>query len=143
MATLKTQPNDASVEAFLATIEDERKRGDAETLLKLFKGVTRQPAKMWGGSIIGFGTYHYVYASGREGDWFLAGFSPRKQNLAIYVMSGFGIHKDNLAKLGKYKAGKSCLYVKRLEDIDLKVLRAILRESVAYVKKHQGCCGHD
>lgn len=139
MSELKTQENEQSVAAFLAHIADDGKRADAERLVKLMRGVTRKPPKMWGDAIIGFGRYHYRYASGREGDWFLTGFSPRKQNISLYIMSGFGLHEEELQQLGKYKLGKCCLYVKRLEDIDLKVLRSIVRTSVKHVAKHQGC----
>lgn len=134
MAELKTKPGDESVSAFLAKL-DERRRTDCETVLALMKKTTRQEPRMWGGTIVGFGSYHYKYASGREGDWFLTGFSPRKQNLTIYLMSGFEPFPDLMAKLGKYKTGKSCLYVNRLEEIDLKVLGQLIAKSVAEMKK--------
>jgi hypothetical protein len=137
MAELKTKPNDASVEKFLAGISDETKRKDSLVLLDLMKKVTKSPPKMWGGSIVGFGTYRYKYASGREGEWFAAGFSPRKQNLSLYIMSGFRGHEELLEKLGKHKKGKGCLYVNKLDDIDLSVLRKLVESSVRRIAKGQ------
>jgi hypothetical protein len=135
MAELKTQPTKQSVESFIKTIADEGKRRDSRTILKIMRQVTKAKPKMWGPSIIGFGSYHYKYASGREGDFFVAGFSPRKQNLSLYIMSGFREHGALLRKLGKHKTGKSCLYIKRLEDIDLDVLTELIKRSVAHVAK--------
>ena len=135
MAELKTKPNDQSVRAFLDAIPDERKRADAETVLKLMKQITKKQPKMWGPSIVGFGTYHYKYDSGREGDMFRTGFSPRKQSLTIYIMTGFPRHDSLMRKLGKYKTGKSCLYIKTLADIDLPTLKELISESVAYMQK--------
>ncbi|MCA6073700.1 DUF1801 domain-containing protein [Fulvivirga sedimenti] len=133
--SLKTTPNDGSVKEFIGSVVDPEKRADAEVLLKLMKQITGSKPVMWGDSIVGFGKYHYVYASGREGDWFLTGFSPRKQNLTIYIMDGFSKYERQLKKLGKSKNSVSCLYVKRLSDIDIDVLEVILRESVADLKK--------
>lgn len=135
MAELKTQRTQASVARFLASIEDEKKRNDSRTVLKMMQEITGDKPKMWGTAIIGFGSYHYTYASGREGDWFLAGFSPRKQALTLYIMSGFSRYQELLAKLGKHKTGKSCLYINRLDDIDMKVLRRLVKESVAHVRR--------
>jgi hypothetical protein len=135
MATLKTTPTAASVEAFLATVEDERRRDDCRTVLDLMQRVTGEPPAMWGDSIVGFGSYHYVYDSGREGDWFLTGFSPRKRNLSLYIMAGFSDYDELMERLGKHKTGKSCLYVNRLSDIDLDVLEALVRKSVAHMRK--------
>ena len=118
MATLKTTPNEANVQAFLDSVEDEKKRQDCFTILELMKKVSGEPPKMWGPSIVGFGTYHYKYDSGREGDMFLTGFSPRKQNLTLYVMAGFSRYEALMARLGKHKTGKSCLYIKKLEEVD-------------------------
>lgn len=137
-AKLKTAENDGSVEAFLAGVEDPEKRADCDALVALMRKVTRAEPRMWGGSIVGFGRYHYVYESGREGDWFLAGFSPRKHNLSLYVMSGFDGHEALLGKLGKFKTGKSCLYVKRLADVDRKALEQLLRASVKHVRATYG-----
>lgn len=135
MATLKTTPNRASVSAFLAAIPDEDRRRDCRKVVQLMKRVTGAQPKMWGASIVGFGTYHYKYESGREGDWFLAGFAPRKSDLTLYIMSGFPQHEALMKKLGKHKTGKSCLYIKRLADIDEGVLEELVRRSVAYVAK--------
>jgi len=135
MAELKTKPNEASVEAFLNTVENEQKRNDSFRLLKIFEEVTGEKGKMWGPSIVGFGSYHYVYPTGNSGDWMLAGFSPRKQALTIYMMAGNKRFEKDLEKLGKHKIGKSCLYVKKLADIDEVVLRRMIKESVETVKK--------
>jgi hypothetical protein len=134
MAQLKTQPNDQSVTGFLNSIENETRRQDSFTILELMQQVTGDEPVMWGDSIIGFGTYRYKYASGRQGEWFLVGFSPRVQNLTLYIMSGFDEYDDLLAKLGKHSTGKSCLYVKRLENIDLAVLGELIEKSVAHMK---------
>lgn len=135
MAELKTKETEASVKAFLATVDDEKKRADCDAVLKMMKSVTRAEPKMWGGSIIGFGSYHYVYESGRQGDWFLTGFSPRKQALTLYIMAGFDRYGDLLGKLGTYKTGKGCLYIKKMEDVDTKVLKQLITESVRYLKQ--------
>ena len=134
MAELKTKPTGQDANAFLDSIGDERKRREALTILMLMEKLTESKAQMWGPSIIGFGRYHYRYASGREGDWFLTGFSPRKQNLTVYIMSGFTRYDELMAGLGKYKTGKACLYINKLTDIDIKVLEALITESVAYLK---------
>ena len=134
MAELKTRPNASDVLGFLNSVSDEKKKQDSYQLLNLMENITREKPVMWGGSIIGFGRYHYKYASGREGDWFLTGFSPRKQNLTLYIMSGFKRFEELLAKLGKHSTGKGCLYIKRLEDIDLKVLGELVQQSVLHLK---------
>lgn len=134
MAELKTKKNDASVEAFLRSVEDENKRKDAFAILEMMKEITGEEPKMWGPSIVGFGTYHYKYPSGQEGDWFQTGFSPRKQNLTLYIMNGVEAYPDHLARLGKHKIGKSCLYLKKLADIDLEVLKDMIRQSVSEKK---------
>lgn len=133
MAELKTKVNDASVTTFLAQHEYAR-RTDCERVLALMEKVTKSPAKMWGASIVGFGTYTYQYESGRTGDWMLTGFSPRKQNLTLYIMSGFEGEPELMATLGKYKTGKSCLYLKKLDDVDLKVLEKLIAASVKFMK---------
>ena len=135
MAELKTKPTKASVSKFLRAIQDEATRKDCQQLTKITKEVTGAEPRMWGPSIVGFGTYHYVYASGREGDWFLTGFSPRKQNLTLYIMSGFDEYEDLLGRLGKHKKSKSCLYVRSLEDLDLTVLKRMIRASVRHMQK--------
>jgi len=119
MAELKTKRNDGSVVEFLNSVTDENKRQDSFEVLKMMEELTGEEPKMWGTSIIGFGSYHYKYASGREGDWFLVGFSPRKQNITLYIMSGFDQYNDLLGKLGKHSTGKSCLYIKKVEDVGL------------------------
>jgi hypothetical protein len=134
LAELKTKPNDQSVEAFLNKVPDEKKRQDSFAILELMKQVTGEEPIMWGDSIVGFGRYHYKYASGREADWFITGFSPRKQNLTLYLMSGFDEYDQLLNKLGKHSTGKSCLYVKRLENIDLDILKELIEKSVAHMK---------
>jgi Domain of unknown function (DU1801) len=137
MAELKTKVNETSVEDFLSNIPDEKKRKDAFEVLELMQTVTKQPAKMWGANIVGFGKYNYKYESGREGEWFLTGFSPRKQNLTLYLLGGFEQHDDLMQQLGKYKASKgSCLYVNKLEDIKLPVLKKLIKASVAAMKKN-------
>lgn len=131
----KTTANDESVEQFLNAVEDEQKRQDSFTILELMKQVTGMEPKMWGTSIVGFGSYHYKYDSGREGDAILAGFSPRKQALTIYNMGGFEESDDLLKKLGKHTTGKGCLYIKRLDDVDLPTLKTLIEESVKRVKE--------
>ena len=135
MAELKTKKNESSVTKFLDGVKDEKKRQDSYTILKLMKQITKAEPKMWGTSIIGFGSYHYKYASGREGDWFVTGFSPRKQNLTLYIMSGISKYPDLLKKLGKFKTGKGCLYINKIEDIDIKTLKELIKQSVGYLKK--------
>ena len=139
MAEPKTKPTRASVKAFLDAVEDERKRRDCWEVIKMMASVTGNKPKMWGTSIIGFGSYHYKYRSGREGDWPITGLSPRKQNLTIYVMLGFSRYESLMKKLGKYKTSKSCLYVKSLDDIDRKVLTRLIERSVADLKKIYEC----
>jgi len=133
VAELKTQKNEASVEAFLEGVTGEKKREDSYAILELMREVTGEEPAMWGDSIVGFGSYHYKYASGREGEWFLSGFSPRKQNLTLYIMSGFDEYEELLSRLGKHKTGKSCLYVNKLEDVDQEVLRELVGRSVAHM----------
>lgn len=133
MSTLKTTPNQQDVHAFLAAIEDEHKRQDCYALLELMRTATGEEPRMWGDSIVGFGSYHYKYASGREGDWFLTGFAPRKQALTLYIMAGFDAYDELMSQLGKHKIGKSCLYIKRLADVDEDVLRMLVTQSAAHV----------
>jgi len=125
------RPIDAPVEEFLARVPDERRREDARRLCAMMQEVTGEPPVMWGTSIIGFGTYHYRYASGHEGDSALAGFSPRSQHLAIYLVGEFGTrHQSVLARLGPHKTGKGCLYLRRLDDVDQEALRELIDRSV-------------
>jgi len=134
MAELKTKQNDQSVEAFLNRVEEERKRQDSFIILELMEQVTGEKPTMWGDSIIGFGNYHYRYGSGREGDWFLTGFSPRKQNLTLYIMLGFQEYDELLMRLGKHKTGKACLYINKVADIDLPTLKELVRQSAEYIR---------
>jgi hypothetical protein len=129
-AELKTKATRADVEKFLNSIKDEKKRDDSFKILKMMKQITKAEPKMWGSSIVGFGDYHYKYASGREGDWFLTGFSPRKQSLTLYMMSYLEKHEDILKKLGKFKTGKGCLYINKLEDVNMKVLKELITTTV-------------
>ena len=134
-AELKTKVNDASVTKFLSSVDDEQKRKDCFEIMKMMNQVTKAEPKMWGTSIVGFGSYHYKGASGREGDWMLTGFSPRKQNLTLYLMHGFDTQKDLLKKLGKYKTSMGCLYIKKLDDVDKKVLKELVAGSVKRMKQ--------
>ncbi len=131
MAELKTKKNAASVSEYLATIEDPARRADCKRVAALMREVTGERASMWGASIVGFGTYRYQYESGRSGTWPITGFSSRKSDLTLYIMPGFARYETLLAKLGKHKHGKSCLYIKRLSDIDFDVLTDLVTESVA------------
>jgi hypothetical protein len=134
-AELKTKVNEASVTQFLESVTDQQKRDDCFEILKLMKQVTREEPKMWGSSIVGFGSYHYKGKSGREGDWMLVGFSPRKQNLTVYLNHGFDTHAALLKKLGKFTTGMGCLYIKRLDDVDKKVLKELVQASVKRMKQ--------
>jgi hypothetical protein len=137
LAVLKTKENNASVEGFLQAVPDERKRKDAALLLNIMKKITGEKPKMWGASIIGFG--HYIYespATGRRGEWFMTGFSPRKQNMTVYIMPGFAPYTELLKKLGKYKIGGGCLYFNTLDDVDNKVLKELISKAFAYMKKN-------
>lgn len=138
MAELKTKMNDASVQDFLDQVEPESKRKDCYRVASLMEEIAGVPPKMWGDSIVGFGQSHYKYASGREGDWFQIGFSPRKQNLTLYVMTGYKGYEELLARLGKYKTGVSCLYLKHLDDVDEAVLRDLLQRTVNHFNNKEG-----
>ncbi|NJR72197.1 MAG: DUF1801 domain-containing protein [Gammaproteobacteria bacterium] len=133
MAELKTKLNEASVETFLACAGENRLQ-DCQAVLALMQKITKAPPKMWGASIVGFGSYTYKYESGREGVWPLVGFSPRKQNLTLYIMAGFDEYEALMAQLGKHKTGKSCLYINQLSDVDMKVLEKLIKASVKYMK---------
>ena len=135
MAELKTQENDASVDDYLNSVEDKKKREASFEVKELMEEVTGEEARMWGESIVGFGRYKYRYASGREGEWMITGFAPRKRNLTLYIMSGFEEYDDLLDKLGKHGTGKSCLYINKLEDIDMDVLRELVDKSVQHMKE--------
>jgi len=136
MAENKTKPTKVSVTAFIKSIEDEQMRRDARKMAAMMREATGSRARMWGANIVGFGEYHYKYESGREGDFMIAGFSPRKQALTLYVIPGFKHFESLMSKLGKYKTGKSCLYIRRLSDVDEKVLKRLIVGSVKYMRKH-------
>lgn len=136
MAELKTKVSNASVGAFIKSVEDSQKQKDCRALLTIFKEATREKPKLWGDSIIGFGSYHYESKrSAQKGDWPLTGFSPRKQNLTLYIMPGFKLYGDLMEKLGTYKTSVSCLYIKKLTDIDVAVLSKLIKRSVVDMKK--------
>ncbi len=138
MAELKTKQTAASVKTFIDKVADDERRRDCRTLVQTMKRITKAQPRMWGPSMVGFGTYHYKYESGREGDWFLTGFSPRKQDLTLYIMAGFDRYDELMSRLGRHKTGRSCLYVKRLADIDLKVLEKLIAASVRHMKQTYG-----
>lgn len=135
MAELKTKKTGMSADDFIESVTDEGRRDDCRTIMSMMEKVTKAPPTMWGTAIVGFRDYHYVYASGREGDWFMMGFSPRKQNLTIYLTEGFDSHADLMSKLGKFTTGMGCLYIKRLGDIDMKVLEKLLVTSAKRLAK--------
>ena len=141
MAENKTQRNDGDVLAYLESVSNKRRRGDSLVLLKLFEEVTGEPAAMWGTSIVGFGSYHYRYESGREGDMLLTGFAPRKAALSLYIMGGHERYDELMAKLGKHRTGSSCVYINKLADVDLEVLRELIGESVAYMRSANHIAG--
>ena len=135
MAEPKTKATKASVAAFLAAIPDEQRRKDCKAVAKLMQEATGEKPVLWGASIVGFGAYRYEYAGGGTGDWPVVGFSPRKNDLALYLMAGFERHADLMAKLGRHKTGKSCLYLKKLADADPAVLKELVGRSVAAMEK--------
>jgi len=134
MAELKTQRTDDDVEAFLAEIADERRRADARAVCALMSELAGEPPALWGTSMVGFGSYSYTYASGRSGEWFAVGFAPRKQALTLYLIDGFGDYEELLTRLGPHKTGKSCLHIKRLDEVDEDVLRELIARSLAHVR---------
>ena len=138
MSELKTKPTDASVPAYLDGIADPVRRADCQQVVELMRRVTGHEPRIWGTGMIGFGTYRYKYATGREGDWPLSAFASRKDNLTIYLMAGAERFPALLGKLGKHKTGKSCLYLKRLSDVDVGVLEELVRSSVNQVRKQYG-----
>lgn len=130
MAELKTRATNESVTDFLNKVTDKGRRDDCFSVLEIMKDVTGEEPKMWGPSIVGFGRYHYKYQSGRGGEWMITGFSPRKGDLTLYIMPGLDAFPDLMKRLGKFKTGKSCLYIKKLEDVDPGVLRQLVKQSV-------------
>ena len=137
MAELKTKKTKASVAAFLDQISDDQRRKDCQRVLKIMKEATGEQPRMWGSSIVGFGAYKYRYASGHEGEWPIIGFSPRKNDLTLYIMPGFADYTELMAKLGKHKTGKSCLYIKKLDDVELPVLKKLITKSVDKMAEHR------
>lgn len=135
MAENKTKPTQKSVTEFINSIDDKDRRNDVKKVAAMMRKATGKKAKMWGPSIVGFDQYHYKYDSGREGDFMITGFSPRKQSLTLYVMPGFKGFDELMKKLGKHKTGKSCLYINRLSDVDEKVLEKLITESVKLMRK--------
>ncbi len=135
-ATLKTTQNTANVESFIAAVEHPQRREDAQTLLALFNRVSGLDARMWGNSIVGYGRYHYKYDSGREGEFFLTGFSPRKASMTIYIMPGYRDLSEMLDRLGKHKLGKSCLYINKLKDVDLAVVEELVLYGLEYMRNN-------
>lgn len=134
MAELKTKVNTASVEEFIATVAEEQKRSDSKVLVKMMREISGCEAEMWGGSIIGFGRHNYKYESGREGEWFLCGFSPRKQSISVYVMGSSKEIEEMISRLGKHKRSKGCLYFKRLADLEVELLKKVIQASVERIK---------
>jgi uncharacterized protein DUF1801 len=137
MAELKTKPTKASVKEFLNQIPDKERRDDCIAVAKMMEEITGEKPTMWGPSIIGFGTYHYKYASGREGDWPISAFSPRKKDMTLYIMMGFEKHPELMKQLGKHSTGKSCLYIKRLSDIHIPTLKKLIKASVKQLGKYR------
>lgn len=135
MSENKTKPTDVDINEFLNKIENPAQTEDTLKIIKMMKEITGEEPKLWGDSIIGFGEYRYKYASGREGDWFLTGVSPRKNNTTLYLSYGFENHSDLMGELGKYKTGKACLYIKKLEDINEAALKKLISRSAEEVKK--------
>jgi hypothetical protein len=133
MAELKTKPTEDSVTDFLERVADEKRRQDCFAVLDMMAEITGEPAKMWGSSIVGFGLYRYKYASGREGEWMITGFAPRKNDVTLYITGGFEPHPDLMAKLGKYSTGKGCLHIKNLDNVNRDVLKELIRKSVESV----------
>ena len=137
MAELKTQPTKASVKEFFNQISDKERRDDCIAVAKMMEEITGHKPKMWGPSIVGFGTYHYKYASGREGDWPIAAFSPRKKDLTLYIMMGFEKQTELMKQLGKHSTSKSCLYIKRLSDVHIPTLKKLIKTSVKQLKDYR------
>jgi hypothetical protein len=139
MSSNKTMPTGESVDEFLNAVPDERKRQDCRNLVETMKAITGEDPAMWGSSLVGFGQYHYRYASGHEGDFFLTGFAPRKSALTVYIMPGCARYEGLLQRMGPHKTGKSCLYLKSLETIDRGILEEIIRDSVACMREKYDC----
>lgn len=139
MAELKTKPTRAGVRAFLRAIEDPVRRADCLELLAMMRDASGKPARMWGTSIVGFGSYHYRYASGREGDWMVTGFAPRKRDISVYIMPGFDDYAPLLDKLGRHKTGRSCLTIRTLDEIDRKTLKRLVSRAIEDMYERYPC----
>lgn len=135
MADQKTKPTEVSVDSFIDSVPDEQRRNDSRVVLEMMRRITGEEPTMWGPTMVGFGSYHYKYESGREGDSFITGFSPRKNALTLYIMPGFERYDDLMSRLGKYKTGKSCLYLKKLSDVDPYVLEELVEQSYEHMKE--------
>jgi hypothetical protein len=135
MADNKNKQNEGDVLAFLNSVEHPKRKEDSFAIMDMMKEITGEEPKIWGKSMVGFGSYHYTYASGREGDWFITGFSPRKQNMSLYIMPGFERYDELMEKLGKHKTGKSCLYINKLEDVDIEILKELITASVDHMNE--------
>lgn len=131
----KTKLTTASVESFLQKVKDKKRYQDCLSVMEMMKKATDEVPKMWGESLVGFGTYRYAYKTGKQGDWPIIAFSPRAKNLTIYIMPGFDRYNDLMKKLGKFKTGSSCLYLNKLEDVDLEVLKQLIKESVGFMRE--------
>jgi hypothetical protein len=138
MSENKTKPTDESVRAHLDAVADDERRADCYRVLEIMQAATGEEPRMWGRGMVGFGSYHYRYESGREGDWFVTGFAPRKNDLTLYIMAGFDRYDELMARLGKHSTGKSCLYLKRLSDVDVDVLTELVSRSVAHMRSTYG-----
>lgn len=139
MSSNKTKATDSSIEDFINTVENEQKRDDSREMIEVMKEITGSEPKLWGSGLIGFGQYHYKYESGREGDFFITGFSPRKTALTVYIVPGFDGYGEQMKKLGPHKTGKSCLYLKNLDVIDRDVLKEVIKDSVEVMKSRYEC----
>ena len=135
MAENKTKPTKGRVSDFIAAVDNSKRRADAKKVAAMMRRATGKRATMWGDSMVGYGRYSYRYDSGRSGEWMLTGFAPRKQNLAVYIMPGFEPFEKHLAKLGKYRTGRSCLYINKLEDVDEKVLETLITDSIKLMRR--------
>lgn len=141
MTANKTQPTTEDVSAFLARVDDSRKREDVQTIVDMLENITGYSPTMWGDSMIGFGRYEYHYKSGRSGEWMVVGVAPRARNITVYIMPGFKPFEELLSRLGKYKTSQSCLYINRLSDVDISVLKQLMTQSVELMKERYTVVG--
>lgn len=138
MAELKTKPSKNSITQFINQIENKTRKADSKVILKMMQDITKTKATLWGPAIVGFGSYHYKYASGCEGDWMKTGFSPRKSYISVYLLDGFDKYQGLLEKLGKHKRGKSCLNINKLADVDIDILEKLIRKSYQHMTAKYG-----